>query len=116
MPTVALQLQDIRGEFISLGPPGRARPGGNLVSAWAFEADCDPAAIQSNLFSIEWRPRSRRTREFPEIDRAEWFPMDVARQEILKGQDPLDARAPGKDFRRGCPNRADSGVIIVRRL
>jgi len=72
------------------GPPlplGSARqPGGKEVLAWAVEGDADPAAIRSNTFSMEWPPRSGKQAEFPEVDRAGWFAMDVARKKILKGQ------------------------------
>lgn len=65
------------------------QPGGKLVRAWAFEGDCDARAIRSNLFSIEWPPRSGKTREFPEVDRAEWFGFEIAKGKILNGQLPL---------------------------
>jgi len=75
------------GEMIELKTV--KQPGGKLVQAWAFEGDCDSRAIKSNLFSIEWPPRSGKTREFPEVDRAEWFGLEVAKSKILKGQVPL---------------------------
>lgn len=62
------------------------QPGGKEVLAWAVEGDADPAAIRSNAFSMEWPPRSGRKAEFPEVDRAAWFTIDVARGKILKGQ------------------------------
>lgn len=46
---------------------------GKVIQAWAVEGDCDPSAIRSNTFSIEWPPRSDRQQEFPEVDRAAWF-------------------------------------------
>jgi predicted NUDIX family NTP pyrophosphohydrolase len=52
---------------------------GKTVSAWAFEGDCDPAALKSNTFTMEWPPRSGKEREFPEIDRADFFTMYEAR-------------------------------------
>jgi predicted NUDIX family NTP pyrophosphohydrolase len=71
-------------------PLGEIRqPSRKIVSAWAFEGDCDPAALHSNTFSIEWPPKSGQTREFPEVDRAAWFPIDVARTKLLKGQLPF---------------------------
>jgi predicted NUDIX family NTP pyrophosphohydrolase len=73
-----------KGEFIPLGE--LRQPGGKLVTAWAFEGDCDPAAISSNLFSMEWPKGSGRIQEFPEIDRGEWFTVDEARPKILRGQ------------------------------
>lgn len=60
--------------------------GGKIVRAWAVEGDCDATAIKSNTFSMEWPPRSGKSREFPEIDRAEWFDVKQAREKILKGQ------------------------------
>ncbi|MCI0337998.1 MAG: NUDIX domain-containing protein [Acidobacteria bacterium] len=72
------------GQFIPLAPI--KQPGGKIVYAWAFEGDCDVSAIISNTFSIEWPPRSGRQQSFPEIDRAQWFSFDAAREKITKGQ------------------------------
>jgi predicted NUDIX family NTP pyrophosphohydrolase len=72
------------GEFISLEPLRQA--GGKLVFAWALQADFDTSRLKSNMFSMEWPPRSGQQQEFPEIDRAGWFPMETARVKILKGQ------------------------------
>jgi len=77
----------IAGDFVALTP--RKQPGGKIVHAWAVEADCDPASVRSNVFSMEWPPRSGRKQEFPEIDRAAWFPIAIAREKIHKGQAPL---------------------------
>jgi predicted NUDIX family NTP pyrophosphohydrolase len=63
--------------------------GGKIVTAWAVEADLDVTAVVSNTFEMEWPPRSGRRQEFPEIDRAEWFPLPVARLKIVQGQLPL---------------------------
>lgn len=75
------------GPFIPLTPV--AQPGGKTVKAWACEGDCDPSTLKSNTFTLEWPPRSGREQEFPEVDRAEWFPVDRAKQKILQGQVPL---------------------------
>ena len=72
------------GEFIPLEP--LRQPGGKLVFAWALQADFDTAQLKSNMFSMEWPPKSGRQQEFPEVDRAGWFPMETARMKILKGQ------------------------------
>jgi len=72
------------GPFLALGEI--RQPSGKVIAAWAFEGDCDCAKIQSNLFSMEWPRGSGKTREFPEIDRGEWFGLDAAREKILKGQ------------------------------
>ena len=72
------------GNFIRLNP--LKQPGGKLVHPWAVEGDCDANKITSNTFSIEWPPRSGKQQQFPEVDRAEWFPLEVAKKKILKGQ------------------------------
>ncbi len=72
------------GEFIPLTP--RKQPGGKTISAWAFRGDGDASAVKSNTFSMEWPPRSGRQREFPEVDRADWFSIPAAKEKILKGQ------------------------------
>ncbi len=72
------------GAYRALG--SHKQPGGKIVHAWAVEADCDPAAIRSNTFTMEWPPRSGRKQEFPEIDRAAWFALAAAREKIHKGQ------------------------------
>lgn len=63
--------------------------GGKVVHAWAAEAEFDPAALQSNSFELEWPPRSGGLREFPEVDRAEWFEPAEARRKILAAQAEL---------------------------
>jgi predicted NUDIX family NTP pyrophosphohydrolase len=60
--------------------------GGKRVVAWAVEGDLDPATVRSNTFTLEWPPRSGQLREFPEIDRAEWFDAATARRKLVKGQ------------------------------
>ena len=72
------------GSFAALTPV--KQPGGKTVHAWAVRGDCDAETIVSNRFSIEWPPRSGKRQEFPEVDRAGWFTMDVAKEKILKGQ------------------------------
>jgi predicted NUDIX family NTP pyrophosphohydrolase len=75
------------GEFAPLQPV--RQPGGKVVYAWAQESDFDAGAVKSNLFSMEWPRGSGRMAEFPEIDRASWFPIETAKRKILKGQVPL---------------------------
>jgi predicted NUDIX family NTP pyrophosphohydrolase len=72
------------GEVAELGTARQA--GGKLVTAWALEGDLDPAGLVSNTFSMEWPPRSGVMREFPEVDRAEWFPLGEARRRINPAQ------------------------------
>lgn len=70
--------------------------GGKLVRAWAAEGDFDPTTLRSNSFTMEWPPRSGIEREFPEVDRAEWFEPALARQRILPAQAPFVDRLLGR--------------------
>ena len=72
------------GDFVALGEVKQS--GGKIVAAWAIEGDCDLSRLKSNTFSMEWPPRSGRMAEFPEVDRWQWFSMDVAHEKILAGQ------------------------------
>jgi predicted NUDIX family NTP pyrophosphohydrolase len=77
----------VDGAFVELAPA--RQPSGKVVYAWAVEGDIDASAIASNTFSIEWPPKSGKTREFPEIDRGGWFTPAEAREKLLPGQLPL---------------------------
>ncbi len=59
---------------------------GKIVQAWALEGDLDAAAVRSNMFTMQWPPRSGKEREFPEVDRAEWFSLADARERINPAQ------------------------------
>ncbi|MCP2131867.1 putative NUDIX family NTP pyrophosphohydrolase [Bradyrhizobium ottawaense] len=63
--------------------------GGKLVTAFAAELDIDVHSIHSNTFEMEWPPRSSKRQVFPEVDRAEWFTLEEAREKINAGQRPL---------------------------
>lgn len=79
-----------QGNFLELGSVKQA--GGKIVSAWAFEGNCDPGKLKSNYCQIEWPAHSGRVIEFPEVDRGAWFSFAEARERILKSQRPfLDA-------------------------
>ena len=75
------------GELIALTPV-RQRAG-KLVHAWAAAGDCEAHAVTSNVFRMEWPPRSGVMREFPEVDRAAWYTLPAARVKILPAQQPL---------------------------
>jgi predicted NUDIX family NTP pyrophosphohydrolase len=70
--------------FIPLGEV--TQKAGKRVSAWAFEGDCDPAAIRCNTFEIEWPPKSGRKQSFPELAEVRWFALDEARTKINEAQ------------------------------
>jgi predicted NUDIX family NTP pyrophosphohydrolase len=74
------------GPYLELGCI--RQKGGKWVFAWAFEGDCT-GPIRSNTFTMEWPPNSGKMREFPEVDRAEFFPMDAAKRKLKETQVPL---------------------------
>ena len=75
------------GPFLELGDVKQS--GGKLVSAWAFEGDCDPQNLRSNTFTMEWPPHSGRKIEVPEVDRGAWFSIAEARSRLLASQHPF---------------------------
>ena len=77
----------LSGAFRPLAPIRQS--GGKIVHAWAVEGDCDAAAIRSNSFELEWPPRSGGLRSFPEVDRAGWFALPLARDKINPAQRAL---------------------------
>jgi predicted NUDIX family NTP pyrophosphohydrolase len=90
---LAAARREFEEETGSAPPPGPAlelgevrQSSGKRVTAWAVEGDFDPARLRSNTFEIEWPPRSGRMREFPEIDRAEWFDPVTARTKLVRAQ------------------------------
>jgi predicted NUDIX family NTP pyrophosphohydrolase len=78
-----------RGPFIPLG--SIQQKGGKWVHAWGFEGDCT-GPITSNTFRTEWPPDSGQYTEFPEVDRAEFFPLAEARKRLKTRQVPLIER------------------------
>jgi predicted NUDIX family NTP pyrophosphohydrolase len=76
----------IEGPFMPLPP---AKQSSKIVHAWAAPFDSDANAVESNSFSMEYPPRSGNVREFPEVDKAEWFDRDRAYEKILPAQRPL---------------------------
>jgi predicted NUDIX family NTP pyrophosphohydrolase len=82
------------GEAIELGE--LVQPSRKVITAFAIEGDFDPSRLKSNLFELEWPPRSRRMQSFPEVDRAQWFTPEEARAKILPGQRPFIDRLLGR--------------------
>jgi len=77
----------ISGDFIELKPV--KQKGGKIVYAWAVEADFDASDIQSNMFKLEWPPKSGVMRDYPEVDRAGWFDLETAKLKMLASQTGL---------------------------
>jgi predicted NUDIX family NTP pyrophosphohydrolase len=87
--------------------------GGKIVYAWAAEGDMDPAAAVSNTFSFEWPPFSGRIREYPEIDRVDWYGPLEARKRIKEAQIPfldrLEEILREQDLRPALPSADSKG-------
>jgi predicted NUDIX family NTP pyrophosphohydrolase len=73
--------------FITLKPIRQS--GGKLVNCFALNHDFDPATLKSNTFIREWPPGTGQQQEFPEVDRAEWFDLETARQKLIPAQAAL---------------------------
>ena len=65
------------------------QPSRKVVTAFAAEGDLDPEALKSNVFEMEWPPKSGRTRSFPEVDRGAWFDPETAARKLVPGQRPI---------------------------
>jgi len=76
-----------RCEFLPLGCI--EQKGGKRVHAWAVEQDWKEQPVRSNEFEMEWPPGSRRMRRFFEVDRAQFFPLELAKRKIKERQAPL---------------------------
>ena len=76
--------QPIDGNFIELEPV--IQKAGKKVYAWAIEGDIDHESIVSNLFEMEWPPKSGKQQTFPEVDKAGWFDVEEAKVKINPAQ------------------------------
>ncbi|MEO6978622.1 MAG: NUDIX domain-containing protein [Mucilaginibacter sp.] len=76
--------QAIDGDFIELKPV--RLKSGKTVYAWAIEGDINHETITSNLFEMEWPPKSGKKQSFPEIDRAGWFEVEEAKLKVNVAQ------------------------------
>ena len=76
-----------QGPFMPLKPV--RQKSGKTVHGFAFEADLDLTKFESNMFEMEWPPRSGRRQEFPEIDRIGWFGAREAMEKIIAYQRPF---------------------------
>jgi predicted NUDIX family NTP pyrophosphohydrolase len=89
-------IREFREELGLPLPNGKTSPlrtvkqnAGKTVMAWAVEGTIDVSHINSNTFRMEFPPKSGKWIDVPEVDKAEWFTLDVASQKILPGQRPL---------------------------
>lgn len=74
-------------ELVALGEI--RQPSGKRLMLWAAEGDLDVTTIVPGTFEMAWPPRSGKLKTFPEVDRAEWCPLLVARRRLVKGQRPF---------------------------
>jgi len=96
------------GDVFELGEVKQSS--GKRIRAWAIEGDLDVSEITSNTFEMEWPPKSGRTQEFPEIDRADWFDIHAARIKLAKGQVPLiESLADRLGLNLGAPAKGETG-------
>jgi predicted NUDIX family NTP pyrophosphohydrolase len=72
------------GDLLPLGELTQGH--GKVVHAWTTEQDFDPTSLRSNSFQLEWPPHSGRLCDFPEVDRAGWFTVEVAKEKLHRGQ------------------------------
>jgi predicted NUDIX family NTP pyrophosphohydrolase len=75
------------GNFVKLKPV--TIKSGKQITAWAVRTDFEKCFICSNNFEMEWPPKSGKKQSFPEVDRADWFSVKVAKEKINPGQLPL---------------------------
>lgn len=79
---------DPQGPFLDLG--SIRQKGGKVVHAWGVEVDMEkPPLLKSNHFRMEWPPDSGKFQSFPEVDRAEFFPLAEAKRKIKETQIPF---------------------------
>ena len=74
----------LNGPCLELTPV--KQPSGKIIRAWAVEGDLDATAVRSNSFSLEWPPKSGHVQSFPEVDRACWYGLELAKGKLLPGQ------------------------------
>ena len=70
----------LKGKFKVLNPV--RQKAGKLIYAWAIHKNIDERKIKSNMFEMEWPPKSGKTSSFPEIDKGGWFDLDSAAKKI----------------------------------
>jgi predicted NUDIX family NTP pyrophosphohydrolase len=75
---------EAKGQFIDLGTI--KQPSKKIVHVWAHQSDLDVSEFTSNKFTLQWPRKSGIIREFPEVDKVQWFDADGAKKKILKGQ------------------------------
>jgi len=81
---------ELDGPFLPLGTVKQKN--GKVVHAFACEGSVDAERLVSNLFRMEWPPRTGRFAEFPELDRAQYFDVATAHEKLNEAQGELVTR------------------------
>lgn len=68
---------------------GEVKYSNKLLKVWAVRGSIDARRVKSNMFTMEWPPKTGKKQEFPEVDRAGWFPPAAAKQKLVAGQAEL---------------------------
>ena len=76
-----------KGDPVPLSPV--KQPSRKVIHAWYLKGDVDAAAVRSNMFEMEWPPKSGKTQAFPEVDKAAWYGFRDAKTKLHKGQVPI---------------------------
>ncbi len=94
----------VEGEFIELGE--LRQPSKKIIHAWSIEDNFDISQLKSNTFKLEWPRKSGNIEEYPEVDKGEWFSLDIAQKKIFKGQREFLARLVNRvQFSRNQPSQ-----------
>ena len=109
-----------RGNARSLGEA--KQPGGKIVYVWAIEGDWDADTLKSNMFEMEWPPKSGKRQKFPELDRAGWFKINQAHEDFERAsgvsRPPAESGSPGISRRAGFKPRLKKAgfMLLMRRI
>ena len=79
--------KEVGGNFLELSPV--RQKAGKTIYAWALKGEIDPTSIVSNTFRAEWPYKSGKWQNYPEVDKAAWFPLEKAREKINPAQAAL---------------------------
>ncbi len=92
--TEELGLPPPEGELVPLGEVRQA--GGKVVTAFALHGDLDPDTVVPGTFALEWPRGSGIVRDFPELDRVEWFDLERAKAKVVVAQRVFLDRLAGR--------------------